>query len=185
MSTLININNTYNPYTQTGGLYAQTAASIPVVNTIIETTIVNGGVGSLSVPENGFKVGDSFNATLSGILSANNNNTLRLRVKSGVVVFGDTGIITLPSITNKFFDLYIHFTVRSIGVAGVASIATSGQLTYSKNASNAFEGADFVSINSTTFDTTIGNTLNITAEWGTASLTNSISTEVFVLNKIY
>jgi hypothetical protein len=35
------------------------------------------------------------------------------------------------------------------------------------------------------FDTTIGNTLDITAEWGTASLTNSISTEVFVLNKIY
>lgn len=184
MSTGIYISG-INPITVVGGLYAQTAASIPVVNTTTETTIINGGVGSLSVPPNGFQIGDSFNATMSGMLSADNNNTLRLRVKSGVVTFGDTGIITLPSISNKFFDLYIHFTVRSIGVAGVASIATSGQFTYSKNASNNFEGADFVSINSTTFDTTVGNTLDITAEWGTASLTNSISTEVFVLNKIY
>ena len=186
MGTEIEIDNYYvNPLGYTRGLYAQTAASIPVVNTTTETTIINGGVGSLSVPPNGFQIGDSFNATMSGMLSADNNNTLRLRVKSGVVTFGDTGIITLPNITNKFFDLYIHFTVRSIGAAGVASIATSGQFTYSKNASNAFEGADFVSINSTTFDTTVGNTLDITAEWGTASLTNSISTEVFVLNKIY
>ena len=186
MGTEIEIDNYYvNPLGYTRGLYAQTAASIPVVNTTTETTIINGGVGSLSVPPNGFQIGDSFNATMSGMLSADNNNTLRLRVKSGVVTFGDTGIITFPNITNKFFDLYIHFTVRSIGAAGVASIATSGQFTYSKNASNAFEGADFVSINSTTFDTTVGNTLDITAEWGTASLTNSISTEVFVLNKIY
>ena len=167
------------------GLFGQTAASAPVVNTIVETTILNGGVGTLSVPANGFQVGDSFSAVLSGMLSANNNNTLRIRVKSGAVVLGDTGIITLPGITNKFFDLYTQFTIRSIGVAGAASIAVSGQFTYSKDAGNAFEGVDFLSINTTTFDTTISNTLDITAEWGAASTGNSISTEIFVLNKIY
>jgi len=167
------------------GLFAQTAASTPVVNAVVETTILNGGVGGLSVPANGFQIGDSFHATVSGILSADNNNTLRLKVKSGSVILGDSGLITLPNITNKFFDLQLTFTVRTLGAAGVASIATSGQFTYSKNASNAFEGVDFLSINNTTFDTTIGNTLDITAEWGTASVTNSIATEVFVLNKIY
>jgi hypothetical protein len=167
------------------GLYAQTATSIPVVNTTTETTILNGGVGSLSVPLNGFQVGDSFHAILSGLLSADNNNTVRIRIKSGVIVLADSGLITLPNITNKFFDINIHFTIRVLGAAGVASVSTSGQFTYSKNASNAFEGVDFLSINNTTFDTTIGNTLDITAEWGTASLTNSIATEIFVLNKIY
>ena len=184
MSTGIYI-SAINPISVVGGLFAQTAASTPVVNTNVETTIINGGVGTLSVPANGFQVGDSFNANLSGILSANNNNTIRIRVKSGSIVLGDTGVITLPSITSKFFDLQIHFTIRTIGVAGVASIVASGQFTYSKDASNAFEGSDFVSINNTTFDTTTGNTLDITAQWGTASLTNSISTEVFVLNKTY
>jgi hypothetical protein len=167
------------------GLFAQTAASTPVVNTTTETTILNGGVGTLSVPPNGFQVGDSFHAILSGALSADNNNTLRIRVKSGAIILGDSGVITLPGITAKFFDINLNFTIRTVGVAGVASVATSGQFTYSKNASNAFEGVDFFFINNTTFDTTVGNTLDITAEWGTASTGNSISTEVFVLNKIY
>ena len=184
MSTGIYISG-INPISVVGGLYAQTAASTPVVNTTVETTMLNGGVGSLSVPANGFQVGDSFTADLSGILSANNNNTLRIRVKAGSIVLGDTGVVTLPGITAKYYDLQIHFTIRTIGAAGVASIATSGQFTYSKDASSAFEGVDFLSINNTTFDTTIGNTLDITAEWGTASPTNSISTEVFVLNKTY
>jgi hypothetical protein len=167
------------------GLFSQTSSSIPVVNTITETTIINGGVGTLSVPANGFQVGDSFHAILSGILSANNNNTIRIRIKSGVVILGDSGLITLPSITSKFFDINLSFTIRTIGVAGVASIVSSGQFTYSKDAGNAFEGGDFLSINNTTFDTTVGNTLDITVEWGTASLGNSISTEIFVLNKIF
>ena len=184
MSTHIQITGLA-PTTNVGGLYAQTAASTPVVNTTAETTILNGGVGTLSVPANGFLVGDSFHSILSGLLSADNNNTLRIRVKSGVIILADSGLITLPNITNKFFDINIHFTIRTLGAAGVASIATSGQFTYSKNASNAFEGADFFSINNTTFDTTIANTLDITAQWGTASLTNSIATEIFVLNKIY
>jgi hypothetical protein len=184
MSTGIYISG-INPISVVGGLFAQTAASTPVVNTTTETTILNGGVGTLSVPSNGFQVGDSFHAILSGSLSANNNNTLQIRVKSSSIVLGDSGVITLPGITSKFFDINLNFTIRTIGVVGVASIATSGQFTYSKDASNAFEGVDFLSINNTTFDTTIGNTLDVTAEWGTASLGNSIATEVFVLNKIY
>jgi hypothetical protein len=75
---------------------------------------------------------------------------------------GDSGAITLPSITTKHWDLILQFTIRQIGIAGVASIVTSGQVTYSKNASNAFEGADFSIINNTTFDTTTSNTFDIT-----------------------
>lgn len=184
MSTQINI-SAFNPITVVGGLFSQTAASTPVVNTTTETTILNGGVGGLSVPANGFQVGDSFHAVLAGYLSAANNNTIRIRVKSGAVVLGDSGVVTLPGITNKFFDIKIDFTVRQVGAATVASIATSGQFTYSKDAGNAFEGVDFLTINNTTFDTTVGNTLDVTVQWGTASASNSIATEVFVLNKIY
>jgi hypothetical protein len=183
MSTSIDINQDLSFANRR--LFAQTAASTPVVNTTTETTIVNGGIGVLSVPPNGFQVGDSFHAVLSGYISANNNNTLRLKVKSGSAILGDSGAITLPGITNKFFDVQLTFTIRQIGSSGTAVIATSGQFTYSKNASNAFEGVDFLFINNTTFDTTVSNTLDITAEWGTASTGNSISTEIFVLNKIY
>lgn len=167
------------------GLYAQTANSTAVTNTTTETTLLDGGVGSLTVPANGFKVGDSFAVEMGGHISSQNNNTLRIKIKSGSVILGDTGLITMPSTTDKHWDLNLRFTIRTLGAAGVASIASFGLFTYSKNASNAFEGSDFSIINNTSFDTTISNTLGITAQWGTASTSNSIYSESFILNKIY
>lgn len=167
------------------GLFAQTANSIPITATTTEGTLIDGGVGSLVVPANGFTVGDSFLAHMSGIISAKNNDTLRVRVKAGAIVLGDTGAITMPGATNKHWDLIIQFTIRQIGGAGVASIIVSGQLTYSKDASNAFEGADFSTVNNTTFNTTVSNTLDVTAQWSSNDPINNIYTEFFILNKIY
>ena len=167
------------------GLFAQTGNATAITNTVAETTLINGGVGSLSIPANAFNVGDSFSVSMGGVVSSANNNTLRVRVKAGSIVLGDTGLITMPSTTNKKWDLEVRFTVRQIGAAGVASIACFGLLTYSKDASNAFEGADFSTVNNSTFDTTVPNTLNITAQWGTASTSNSIYSESFILNKTY
>lgn len=53
------------------------------------------------------------------------------------------------------------------------------------DASTAFEGVDFSVVNSTTFDTTVLNTLTITAEWSAADPLNSIYTEIVTLNKTY
>lgn len=178
--TNINITSTANK-----GLFSQTANSVAVTNTTTETTLLDGGEGSLTIPANGFAVGDSFSGTLAGHISAANNNTVRIRVKAGAVVLGDTGVITLPSITDKHWMMELRFTIRAIGAAGVASIASFGQFTYSKNSGNQFEGMDFSSVNSSTFDTTIGNTLDVTVEWGAASASNSIYTECFILNKVY
>jgi hypothetical protein len=179
-TTTINITSTANK-----GLFAQTGASIPVSNSTAEATLLDGGVGSLNIPANGFNIGDSFSATLAGHMSSANNNTLRIRIKSGSVILGDTGVITLPSVSNKHWEMELRFTIRSLGAAGVAEIAAFGQFTYSKNSGNQFEGIDFVSINNSTFDTTVSNTLDVTAQWGTASASNSINTESFVLNKTY
>ena len=170
---------------QNVGLFSETTTSIPVTNTVTETTLIDGGVGILTVPANGFSIGDSFKVNMLGHISAQNNKTIRIRVKANSTVLGDTGIITLPQITNKYFSLDINFTIRGLGFPTFASVVTGAVFTYSKDASNAFEGADFVTINNTTFDTTIANTLDITAEWGNASLQNSIYTDLFNLYKIY
>ncbi len=47
------------------------------------------------------------------------------------------------------------------------------------------EGFSFNSINNTTFDTTINNTLDVTVQWGSNNAGNSIYSDIFVLNKIY
>jgi hypothetical protein len=168
-----------------GGLFSQTVDGPTVTNTTVESSILGTGVGSLSVPAGAFKVGDSFHMVLIGHLSSKNNDDLRIRVKSGSVVLVDTGSINMPGLTNQHFELNIDFTIRAVGASGVASIASGGQLTYIKDASTAFEGVDFSVINNTTFDTTVLNTLTITAQWNAANSLNSIYTEIVTLTKTY
>lgn len=181
MSTSINIKPSQYP----AGLYSQTANSTPITGTTTESTLIDGGVGSLIVPANGFNVGDSFLASMNGHITCVNAETLQIKVKSGSVILGDTGLITMPACTNKHWDMQIHFTIRILGGVGVASIMCAGNFTYSKNASNNFEGADFSSLNNTTFSTTIPNTLDVTAQWGSNNVGNTIYTETFTLHRIY
>lgn len=183
MSTSIDINKVL--LTTNVGLFAQTANSVPITNTTVETSIINGGAGSLSVPANGFQVGDSFRAVVAGLLNATNNQTIRIRVKAGSVVLLDSGVQPISNITNDVFSLNIDFTIRQLGGAGVASIVSLGTFHYVKTVNGVLEGFSFNVVNNTTFDTTISNTLDITVEWGAADLGNSIYSDIFILNKTY
>lgn len=167
------------------GLFSQTGDSVAITNTIIPGNLLDGGVGTLTVPANGFQVGDAFIAYFSGKISNKNNEQLEIRVLSSAVLLADTGIMTLPATTNKDWELYINFTVRTIGAAGVAQMATSGRFTFSKDASNSPDSIGFYNLNNTTFNTTISNTLNVTAQWGAADPLNSIQTNIFNLYRIY
>jgi hypothetical protein len=167
------------------GLYAQAVSSTPITATIVESSLIGAGVGTLSVPANGFFVGGSFNAKLNGHISCVGSATIQIKIKANSVVLGDTGIIALDTTTNKHWQLDLNFTIRSIGGVGVGSIVSSGFFGYIKNSGNNFEGANFITINNTTFDTTISNTLVVTAQWNTTNAGNSIYSDIFVLNKIY
>jgi hypothetical protein len=168
------------------GLYTQTADSTPVSGTIVETTLINGGIGTLSVPANGFIVGDSFKAIIGGVMNAANNQTIRIRVKAGSVALADSGVQNLSTaITNDVFSVNIDFTIRAIGIAGVASIVSLGGFHYTKTNNNTVQGFSFNTLNNTTFDTTISNTLNITVQWGSNNAGNSIYSDIFVLNKTF
>lgn len=187
LSTVVNAVIAQIPPTPIGlyGLFTQTVSSTPVTATTVPGSLIGTGVGTLSVPASAFQVGDSFRAAFEGHISAKNNDTLRIVVKTGSVILADTGAITMPGITNRHWSLWIDFTIRTTGIATVASIASGGQFTYMKNASNAFEGNAFSIINNTTFDTTVSNTLEVTAQWSSNSNLNSIYSEIFTLTKTY
>ena len=167
------------------GLFAQTANSVPVTATTVETTLIGAGVGTLTVPANGFKVGDSFRAVFGGILNAGNNQTIRIRVKSGSVVLLDSGAQPITNITNNIFSFNIDFTIRQLGAVGVASIVSLGSFHYKKTSNNTVEGFAFDVVNNITFNTTINNTLDVTVQWGSNNASNSIYSNIFVLNKTY
>ncbi len=91
----------------------------------------------------------------------------------------------VPDTYNDVFSLNVDFTVRQLGAAGVASIVTLGTFHYAKTSNATVQGFAFNVVNSTTFDTTIANTLNITVQWGAADPGNSIYSDIFILNKTY
>jgi len=167
------------------GLFAQTANSTPITGTNVETSLINGGVGTLSVPANGFAVGDSFTTILGGILTAANNQTIRIKVKSGSVILLDSGVQNISNITNDVFSLNLNFTIRQIGGTGTASIVSLGTFHYVKTSNATTQGFAFNVVNNTTFNTTIANTLDITVQWGSNNAGNTIYSDIFVLNKIY
>lgn len=167
-------------------LYAQTANSTTITATTSELTLIDGGVGSLNVPANGFAVGDSFRVEMGGVLSAHNNDTIRIRLKTGSINLGDSGTLTLPGMTNQVWALSVTFTIRAIGGAGVASVVSLAQFhILKKQGGGTQEGFAWNTINNTTFNTTISNTLNITAQFSSNNAANSIYSDIFILNKIY
>lgn len=167
------------------GLYAQTALGPIVTFASGETNLIGTGVGTLSVPANAFSVGDSFIVKMCGPISSANNQNLRIRVKTNGIILIDTGTFQLPQTTNKVFELGIDFTITKIGAIGVAEIFANGSFSYNQDSDNRIEGVNIGIINNTTFDTTILNTLTITAEWLSSNAANSIRTQNFTLTKVY
>lgn len=175
MGTSIKILPKYNP-----GLYSQTADGPSVGNTLVETSIVGSGVGSLSIPANSFKVGDSYHAKIGGLISTQNNHEITIRAKSGNIVLETTGIITLELATNQPWELELDFTIRAIGVSG--EIKTNGNFIYNRD-TGTYTGKALGDIE--VFDTTISNTLDITAEWGQEDSNDSILVQQFILYKTF
>lgn len=167
------------------GLFSQIGDSIPITNTTNELSLIDGGVGSLSVPANAFKVGDSFSANFSGLLSSLNNSQLTINIKSGSTILATSGTQLLPASTNDVWLLYINFTVRQIGISNLASLITVGTFYDIKKSNGQQQSFSFEYLNNTTFDTTVPNTLDVTAQWGSASSSNSIYSNIFNLQKIF
>lgn len=170
------------------GLFTQTANSTTIVNTNSELSLIGTGLGSLSIPANGFNIGDSFRASLMGHISCLGSATLRVRVKTwngdSYGILADTGIIDLDPVTEQHWNLDIDFTIRAIGSFEDGSIVSGGSFYYNKGNGN-IDLRNFVTENNTTFDTESNNEIVITAQFNNASTSNSIYSNLFTLTKTY
>jgi hypothetical protein len=162
-------------------IFSQTGSSTTVTATVAETSLLSvSGVGSLTIPANAFQVGDTFTAKIGGIVSAANAETLTIRLKTDSIVLG-TDTISFPNTTTRPWQFYVTFIVRQIGGAGVAQLQSNGIFTF--NNSSTILGGGFDTLNNTTFNTTVSNTLNFTVQWGSTNASNSIYSTNFYLTK--
>jgi hypothetical protein len=165
------------------GLFNQTGSSTPISDSISESSLIGGGVGTLYIPANGFTKGDAYHAILTGHCTFHNNDTIQVKIKTGNVILVDIGVLTLSGATNTHWKLEIFFTINNIGGAGVASISSGGAFQYASDAADKYNGAMFSTENSSTFNTTISNLLEITAQFNHND--NIIYSNIFTLNKTF
>lgn len=167
----------------TNGNYAQTRDSA-VINTTGEQSIVGTGVGSLSIPANTFAIGDSFHAKIGGKINSTGGGSrseIIMRIKTGSTVIATTGVFDLDNANRQGWECELDFTITSIGAAG--TISTNGNFCYTIDGDRRINGHIFQDLQ--TIDTTVSNTLDITAEWNVLNTGNDIYSSNFVLHKTY
>lgn len=166
------------------GLYSQTETGSTVTGAGVAGTLIGSGVGQLSVSRDSFEIGDSFLVSMQGVITSANGDLLTLKTLAGdplsPITLATTGAFSLRQASTLEFILSIHFTIRSLGRTG--SIMTSFDFKYLSDASDNLETIMVLNEN-IAFDTTIDNTLDISAEFGQAS--GSMYSELFNLYQIF
>jgi hypothetical protein len=155
-------------------------ASKTISNSIVETTLVTTGVGTVSIPENFLSSGKSIKIKAYGYYSstAAPSGTLRLKLKFGTTTIIDTLANSLDaSVSNAYWQFESIITCRSAGALG--TVIGQGAFFHRVSDPTPVDRPIIIS-NATltaavTIDTTASNSIDLTAQFDTASASNSIS----------
>jgi len=167
-----------------GGVFLQTLPCPLITATTVETTLMGTGVGSLFAPANTLQI-SAFIFVIAGGCSMNNGDTLTIRLKTNGTIDLGTIVVTLDPAVNQFYEIELDISLTALGGPGVGEIITNFDFTYNKNIGNEFVGQREVFINNTTVDSTVDNTFSVTAQFSSASASNSLISNLASMTRTY
>lgn len=152
-------------------------STVVVSGTTSETSCLATGsniIGTKTIRANSARPGKTYILKLSGFMNETSTPTFRVRLKLGGVALFDSGAVNINALggSNKFFDSEFHITFRTIGSSG--SVFSQGYWKYSDN-NGAVYNVNGATTTPTTINTTIDNEIDITVQWGTASVSNNVN----------
>lgn len=162
--------------TISGVVFTQTADKT-IANTTTETTLIGTGVGTVTLPANFFTVGKTIRFRFRGIISDTGTPTVQIKIKLGATTIADSGTVALilSTLSNDYFEVEGGLTCRTTGATG--TVISSGVMLYDKNA-NASNAIGIINTGTTTIDTTASQAFDVTFDWGTASASNTITSQI-------
>ena len=145
---------------------------VAVANTTTETTLLSttSSVGTYTLPSNFFKTGRSIIFRAYGKHSTTASPNLTMRFKLGSTTVCTTGAHAMHNDTNSLWEIYVVLTCRTTGASG--TVYAQG---YFRDFGTAGDTVQMVNTATTTIDTTSSLAVNLTAQWGTASASNTIT----------
>jgi hypothetical protein len=174
-----------NGLTAVGGIYAGISDGTVINNTTEQSVLPATGVGSLTIPANGFAVGDCFHCVVAGDCSFDKDDTIQIKLKENGNILAQTPIFDLEDAQagGNAFEIEIDFTIRSLGATG--SIATNFDFTYNKDGTDSKDFRGTRAMDVQPIDTTVASTLDITVQFPTNVTPSSLQTKLFRLQKVY
>ena len=159
------------------GLFSQTSV-ITVANTNTETNLNGVGVGSLIIQPNYITTGTSLLYKAGGVFrDLIINQTFRFRFRMNGVSILDTGLLTLTNVnTSRPWTIETQMTYYG------GNMISNFSFSYNNGGSTL---AGFQSQGSSPFNPLILNTLQVSVQWSTVSINNTITTNYSTLTKIY
>lgn len=156
-----------------GTIFTQTANKT-VANTVTETSLIGVGVGTVTLPADFFTVGKTVRFYTKGhMMETEAAPTLNIKAKLGSSSLVSTGVVTLVAgVSNSCWESYVEFTCRTAGTSG--TVQAQGRFDYT-NTANLTTRLGMVSRAAMTIDTTTAQVLDLTATWGAANTSNTIS----------
>lgn len=150
-------------------------ASKTVANTLVETSLIGNGVGTKTTPADFWKAGKTIRLRICGVMSDTGTPTLNIKAKMGATTLVQTGVIALGgTISNNAFVVDLTITCQLAGPAGV--FFTSGLFQYDESV-HAGTTEGMASASGVVIDTTLAQAIDVTATWGTASASNTITSQ--------
>lgn len=156
--------------------YAATADQT-ITNTTTETTLFGTGVGTLTFPANFWTVGRIVRINISGDIADTGNPTAQVRVKLGATTVSDSTATTLAGLSGtEEWDCKVTLVCESIGASG--TIETNIMFEYeTTTGSSPVRRFDIAGTN-TVYDTTASGAVDVTFQWGTASASNTLVSQI-------
>jgi hypothetical protein len=159
-------------------LFIQTANKT-IANSAVETSLIDSGVGQLTLPANSLTVGKTIRIELLGFHSSVSNANVTVNIKIGSVTVLTTGTNSGGNSSNELIRLEALITCRTTGATGTVI----GQGIYSEAHTGGVDQA-LINTATSTIDTTASNTIDVTFQWGTASASNTITSTNLVISMI-
>lgn len=159
-----------------GLLFVQNAA-VTVASTASETTLTGAGNGTLTLPVFFYKANTILEVSARGYASNTGTPTLRMKVKNGSTALGDTTAVTTASgLSNTGWRLDLRVVCRTSGGSGTVMAQGEFQV-----ASNTYPMVNTAAI---TVDGTVTQLIDLTAQWGTSSASNTITCQELIAKVI-
>jgi len=196
-NNIINVNDvktdnlqvsTINSITPVGGLYSGISNGVVINQASGQTDLLPvSSVGSLSIPANGFKVGDAYHLVIAGTFpDEKKNETVEVEIKQNGTILGSVKLEYEDFDTvESNFEIEVDFVIRSVtdpvNPLILGQLATSIDFTFNKKISRDYRGTRSTSI--TNLDTSTASSLSVLAT--VTGVNSSIQSTLAYLRKQY